>query len=313
MNPQKFENVKILDALQCVMRQNTAFYQTDFRFDEEIIWRGALSNDPKDRSLIWFSRPSGTRCFREWDTFLSDTWANTTLGYYAEQEPDRILAYAVEITHAEGDDVFGNLYPLDFAENWKEVQKSAVRPEFVEAAFPNCVTRVFPFEEYTRHINQIMIHFGRIDHQEYLLSDPEPLERLLAARREARTVAPARNLPAHLRGLKERKIKLEAQRLLAELQRPSAPNSPDKAHFAAEVSPWFTALSDEKGREKLSRLLPFPSLELTALEGRDGLYAVISQSEDRSQPLRLPSILKKLRQGPAAPPVSGRTKESPER
>ena len=161
---------------------------------------------------------------------------------------------------------------------------------------------------------------GRVEKQEYLLSDPEPLERLLSARREARTAAPARNLPAHLRGLKERKIKLEAQRLLADLQRllselrkPSTPNSPDKAHFAAEVSPWFTALSDDKDRENLSRLLPFPSLELTAVEGGTGLYAVIAQSEDRSQPLRLPSVLKKLRQRPAAPPAGGRAKEPPER
>lgn len=313
MNPQRFENVNLLDALRSVMAQNTAFYQTDFRFDEEIIWRGALSASQKDKSLIWFSRPSGTHCFREWDTFLAGSWANTALGYYAEQESFRILAYAVEITHAEGDDVFGSLYPLDFAENWKEVRESAVRPEFVEATFQNCAARAFPFEEYSRHFNQIIAHYGRVEKQEYLLSDPEPLERLLSARREARTAAPARNLPAHLRGLKERKIKLEAQRLLAELQRPSAPNSPDKAHFAAEVSPWFTALSDDKDRENLSRLLPFPSLELTAVEGGTGLYAVIAQSEDRSQPLRLPSVLKKLRQRPAAPPAGGRAKEPPER
>ena len=49
------------------------------------------------------------------------------------------------------------------------------------------------------------------------------------------------------------------------------------------------------------------------MEGKNGLYAVIAQSEDRDQPLRSPSILKKLRQGPAAPPARGRAKEPPER
>ncbi len=313
MNPQKFENVNILDALRRIMAQNTAFYQSDFRFDEDMIWRGALSHDQKDKSLIWFSRPSGTCCFREWDTFLSDTWANSALGYYAEQESERILAYAVEVAHAEGDDVFGNLYLLDFAENWKEVQRSAVSPEFVEATFQNLIARSFPFEEYSRHFNQIIAHYGRIEKQEYLLSDPKPLEQFLAARREVRDAAPARNLPAHMRGLKERKATLEAQRLLSELRKPSTPNSPDKAHFAAEVSPWFLALSDEKDREKLSRLLPFLSLELTEMEGKSGLYAVIAQSEDRDQPMRLPSILKKLRQGPVAPATGSRKKEQPER
>lgn len=313
MNPQKFENVNLLDALRGVMAQNTAFYQSDFRFDEDMIWKGALSNDQKDKSLIWFCRPSGTCCFREWDTFMSDTWANSALGYYAEQEPERILAYAVEVTCAEGDYVFGNLYPLNFAANWKDVQQSAVHPEFVEITFQNLIARSFPFEEYTRCFHQIIAHYGRVEKQEYLMSDPKPLERLLAARREARAAAPARNLPAHIRGLRERKVTLEAQRLLEELRKPAAPNSPDKAHFAAEVSSWFMALSDEKDREKLSRLLPFPSLELTAMEGKNGLYAVIAQSEDRDQPLRSPSILKKLRQGPAAPPARGRAKEPPER
>lgn len=305
----------MLDTLRRVMAQNTAFYQSDFRFDEDMIWKGALSSDQKDKSLIWFCRPSGTYCFREWDTFMSDTWANSALGYYAEQEPERILAYAVEVTCAEGDYVFGNLYPLDFAANWKDVQQSAVRPEFVEATFQNRVARSFPFEEYTRCFHQIIAHYGRVEKQEYLMSDPKPLERLLAARREARAAAPARNLPAHIRGLRERKVTLEAQRLLEELRKPAAPNSPDKAHFAAEVSSWFTTLSDEKDRERLFRLLPFPSLELTAMEGKNGLYAVIAQSEDRDQPLRPPraSILKKLRQEPASPPARGRAKELPER
>lgn len=226
---------------------------------------------------------------------------------------DSVLYADTSMEFPEMENHIANLYPLNFAANWKDVQQSAVHPEFVEITFQNLIARSFPFEEYTRCFHQIIAHYGRVEKQEYLMSDPKPLERLLAARREARAAAPARNLPAHLRGLRERKIKLEAQRLLEELRRPAAPNSPDKAHFAAEVSSWFMALSDEKDREKLSRLLPFPSLELTAMEGKNGLYAVIAQSEDRDQPLRSPSILKKLRQGPAAPPARGRAKEPPER
>ena len=114
MTPQKFENVDIMSALQRIMDQNTAFYQTDFKFDEDLIWSGALSQNEQDRNLIWFSYSSGTRCFREWDTFLLDTWPNLSLRYFAEQESEGVLAYAVEITGAEGDRVFGNLYPLDF-------------------------------------------------------------------------------------------------------------------------------------------------------------------------------------------------------
>ena len=33
----------------------------------------------------------------------------------------------MELTGAEGDNVFGNLYTLDFMENWKEVQQAQAR------------------------------------------------------------------------------------------------------------------------------------------------------------------------------------------
>lgn len=315
MYPQKIENVDVLSALRRIMEQNTAFYRTDFTFDEDMVWHGALSNDQKDKSLVWFSHPSGTYCFREWDTFLSGTWANAALEYYAEQESESILAYAVEPAYAEGDYVFGNLYPLDFAENWRAVQKNAVQPERVEATFPNRIARSFPFEEYSRHFNKITAHYGQVERLDYLLSAPEPLEQLLAARREARNAAPGRPLSAHIRSLRDRKITIEAQRLLDELWQSAAPDSPDKAHFIAEVSPWFIKLSNEKDREKLSLLLPFRSLKLTPAEGKDGLYAVIAQSEDRSQPLRSSraSVLKRLRCNSDMPSTSGKEKKPPER
>lgn len=38
---QKFENVDVLAALDEIMRQNTAFYQSDFDIDKGIIQRAA--------------------------------------------------------------------------------------------------------------------------------------------------------------------------------------------------------------------------------------------------------------------------------
>lgn len=314
MTPQKFENVDITSALQRIMGQNTAFYQTDFRFDEDLIWTSVFSRNEKDRNLIWFCHPSGTYSFREWDTFLLDTWPNLTLRYFAEQESEGILAYAVEIIDAEGDSVLGNLYPLDFLENWKEVQQNAVRPDFVEATFPGSRFRAFPFGEYLRHFSQIAVQYGNVEKQDYILKNPEPLEQLLTARRAARSAAPVRNLPAHIRGLREQKVLREAQRLLAEFQSPKVCENLSKTRFVAEVSPDFVKLSDEKDREKLSRLLPFQSLELAPLDGKEGLYASIYKGEDREQPLRSPkaSVLKKLNQKPTAQPRH-RKANTPER
>ena len=39
----KFENVDIIASLDAIMRQNTAFYQSDFEIDKEIIQKAAAS------------------------------------------------------------------------------------------------------------------------------------------------------------------------------------------------------------------------------------------------------------------------------
>ena len=57
---QKFENVDVLAALEQIMRQNTAFYQSDFGIDKDIIRRDAASDQAADKTLLWMSRPSGT-------------------------------------------------------------------------------------------------------------------------------------------------------------------------------------------------------------------------------------------------------------
>ena len=75
---QKFENVDVIAALGEIMRQNTAFYQSDFDIDKGIIQRAAASNQAVDKTLLWMSRPSGTYCFRERDVFLKDTRQHNT-------------------------------------------------------------------------------------------------------------------------------------------------------------------------------------------------------------------------------------------
>lgn len=44
---QKFENVDVLAALEQIMRQNTAFYQSDFDIDKDIIRRDAASESSR--------------------------------------------------------------------------------------------------------------------------------------------------------------------------------------------------------------------------------------------------------------------------
>ena len=107
MKLQKFENVDVITSLEAIMKQNTAFYQSDFDIDKQILQKAAVSPIPEDKRLLWFSRPSGTCCFRERDVFLKDTRQHNTWRFYGEQTRDTILAYAVELTGTEQEKIKG--------------------------------------------------------------------------------------------------------------------------------------------------------------------------------------------------------------
>ena len=89
---QKFENMDVIAALETIMHQNTAYYQSDFAYDIKMLRESARSDQPEDKLLLWLSRPSGTFCFRERDVLLKDTQAYNTWKFCGEQTHDRILA-----------------------------------------------------------------------------------------------------------------------------------------------------------------------------------------------------------------------------
>ncbi len=115
--------------------------------------------------------------------------------------------------------------------------------------------------------------------------------------------------------LKREDIKAEAARILAEFQNAPEPNSPNKTHYMAQISPDFLARAKTKDHDRLMAMLPFQSLTLSALNGRKGTYALIRQDENRFQPLvlRRPSVRKKLQEQQDAPkppsPGKGKAKD----
>ena len=96
--------------------------------------------------------------------------------------------------------------------------------------------------------------------------------------------------------LKAADIKAEAAHILERFQAAQEPNSPNGTHYMAQVSPDFLARAKAKDTDKLISMLPFQTLALSNLEGRKGIYALISRNENRFQPLvlRRPSVKKKL-------------------
>ena len=98
--------------------------------------------------------------------------------------------------------------------------------------------------------------------------------------------------------LKAADIRAEAEHILKRFQDAREPNSPNGTHYMAQVSPDFLARAKTRDTDRLMSMLPFQSLSLSGLEGRGGVYALISRDENRFQKLvlRKPSVKKKLQE-----------------
>ena len=113
--------------------------------------------------------------------------------------------------------------------------------------------------------------------------------------------------------LKREDIKAEAQSILTAFQQLREPNTEDGAHFAVNVSEMFVKRAKPRDMERLSNMLPFPSLSVD--KGRYGTSAVISKDENRFQKLilRRPSIRAQLAEKPPVretPTPKPRSKEA---
>ena len=98
-------------------------------------------------------------------------------------------------------------------------------------------------------------------------------------------------------------IKAEAHKILAQFQDAREPNSPEGTHYMAKVSPDFMVRASSKDQGRLMKELPFPSLSLSTLKDRKGVFAFISKDEDRFHPPRRgrASVRDKLQNTPRRP------------
>ena len=309
---QKYENVDVIAALGEIMRQNTAFYQSDFNIDKGLIQRAAASDQAVDKTLLWMSRPSGTYCFRERDVFLQDTRQHNTWRFYGEQTSDKILAYAVELTGTKDDTIRGNLYELDYQQHFRHV---------IDAALPVNVNRLF-YEHGSRDIPAEQYFDGSPDRVlgDFLRYEAQPrdlavLQEALQQEQHSREQARPGDFKAHITTLHNSRIETEAQRIVDKLNDLSAPNSPNKTHFMVEISPHFDALASTKDNDRLFAMLPYKSLCFTGMKDRHGLYAVIGKDENRDKEVRRPraSIRRQLsetKQAQAPKKAPARTKKN---
>ena len=315
----KFEDVDVIASLEAIMKQNTAFYQNDFDLDRNILQKAAASPTAEDRRLLWFSRPSGTSCFRERDVFLKGTRQHNTWRFYGEQTRDKVLAYAVELTGIVNGKIKGNLYELDYPQHFRHVKEQALPVDNYTLLYEHG-ERVQPAGQYLDGNPDPQL--GKFERFEAIPNDPDALKWLLREEHRNREQLPPGDFKAHIAALHDglietealhflmreekrsydrlkpgdfkahitvlhdSRIEAEAQRILAEMKRQDSPNSPNKTHFMVELSPYFMQLASTKDTDRLFAMLPYKTLSFSKIEGRHGTFAFLDKSEDRSRNIR---------------------------
>ena len=281
----KFENVDVTASLEAIMKQNTGFYQSDFDIDKQIIAEKAASPRKEDKTLLWFCRPSGTHCFRERDVFIRDTAPNNTWRFYKEQTSDPILAYAVELTGVKDGKITGNLYALDYGKQYERVKDNTVDAGTVTLVY-EYGTREQPADQHFDGYPDPQL--GKFERFEIQPKDPEALQSLLREEKHSRDRLTPGDFGAHIETLHGNLIEREARRIVADMKKLSAPNSPDKSHFMVELSPVFTRLSSTKDTERLFSMLPYKTLSFSQVKDRHGTYVLIGKDENRDREIKKP-------------------------
>ena len=285
MKLQKFENVDVIASLEAIMKQNTAFYQSDFDIDKQILRKAAVSLIPEDKRLLWFSRPSGTCCFRERDVFLKDTRQHNTWRFYGEQTRDTILAYAVELTGTEQEKIKGNLYELDYLQHFREVIEKSIPADNYTLIYEHGEREIPAGQFFNGNPDY---ELGKFERFEAVPNDPDALQSLLQEERRSREQLPPGDFKAHIAALRDGLIETEARRIVREMKRHDTPNSPNKTHFMVELSPAFMQLAATKDTDRLFSMLPYKTLAFSKIEGRHGTYALIDKGENRDREIRKP-------------------------
>ena len=285
---KKFENVDVLAALDAIMKQNTAFYQSDFQYDRETLTRAAEGRDPNGKTFLWLSRPSGTQCNPEKLVMMGGTASHNTWRFYAEQTPsDRILAYTVELSGVEGGKVRGDLYELDYPQYAAYIEKAADPVENVRVTYPDGQTKKIPYQAFLRMDRQPFKDAEIV----YESRHPEQLQALLSQNHadRVRQGRPA-DLTAHIRELRDGLIYREATRLTAKIAECEKPDSLDKAFFTAEISPHFTQLASSRDYDRLLAALPYKNRgkQLSKRPDRSGVYLFVHKDEARDRPAKHP-------------------------
>lgn len=132
-----------------ITRENTKSHRDDLRYDLDKLYVSAREPNLEDRVFYWMSRPHGTWCVKERDVFLRESYAHHIWTHYGE-DAAQIRAYRIVVTGAEKNDTrtYGEVYPINYAEQLPRIQKAALPVKQVKIHFTDDTTQTMTFQTW---------------------------------------------------------------------------------------------------------------------------------------------------------------------
>lgn len=179
------KKIDIIPFLEGIVEKNTQNYQSDFTHDEERLQAAMLETYQEDRTFLWMSRPCGTWCLLERETFLQETPAHTiwtNADYIAEA--DKIKAYRVIVAPGyPGAFVLGKVQPINYGEQVQRVMRNAVHVQLVSLVFEDGFSSDLPYEQYSRQFRGLIAAHGKIETIHYKPENEAELRGILQTER----------------------------------------------------------------------------------------------------------------------------------
>ena len=300
---QKFMNVDLETVFPQIRAQKTAFYQNDLNYALDTMREGVVTDDPAKRNFVVIFRQSGVECLNERDMLIAGTRSYNTCQYYHRMTREPVLAYSVELLGDGKNGLRANLYQQDQHQMAKFTERASSPYTDVTVTFIGGKEVRIPEKEYNYEtIPGLKYHYGDIADTRNEPDDESVVQGALRREHERRERMPRGHIAVHVQALEEARIQTEADRLASALQNLTEPNTPDKTHFMAEVSPYFLPLASQDDMyrlfQKVQEQVKQP-MYISQVDGKRGQYFFMRR-EERTQEHK-PSIKAQL----AAQPVPG--------
>jgi len=232
-------------ALGAVVELNTANYKSDFKYDIEMFKKATQHLDGENNRFLWLSRPSGTYCYLERDTYIKDTAAfnywngcATILGKDTPYDKvivnDRVMTFAVEVTCIKNGRIMGNLNELDYKEHIRQLNRVALPLHTVTATYKDGTTVTLPHKEHDAQHIRLHHQHGQL---QALTAHPENADSLRTILTQAREQRENNARPAIF------KVRVKNPKAI----KPTKPEQPSIKQQLAE------------GRKQLSEKKPAPT------------------------------------------------------